>query len=96
MGNFSVRCMDWKGWKSAVSASLIYEYMVRSYGTERLNSFHLGNSSISKPTTFPVGDPAYDFLVECLILVHDSLGDYRQIVLNVTVSVNSINIRFFF
>ena len=81
---FKIKCAQWKQWQ-AEESHLSYEYRIRQKGVERSFLLFFSNEPISEPLVFPVGNPAYNFLGEVVIVVIDHIGDGRKFILPVTV-----------
>lgn len=53
--------------------------------SDRTFPFSFSYNPVSDPTVFPVGDATYDFDLNVVILIYDSVNDPRQVIRTVKV-----------
>ena len=80
-------CFGWKEWNiGPLQSGLKYEYRIRQAGVKRALLFYFGRSARSSPVVFPVGSFDREFGNEVVVRILDSVGDFWQKIINVTVS----------
>ena len=83
---FVFNCQGWMEWEPpSTHVPLKYFYYVRQVNSTRLFPVFFGEQPVSAGVAFPVGRLDLSFLLETVIRIFDSVGDYTEFIGQATV-----------